>query len=101
MAPPLPLLFPSRGNLPGPVPTLLSKWLQEQASILVWVQYEAHWGANYTPGSSLPLGWFHSDQQRRIGAHRMDNIPTMIVMVHRSSDRDTVLDTTCLLRGAQ
>ena len=31
----------------------------------------------------------------------MDNIPTTTVLVHRSSHRDTVLDTTCLLYGAQ
>ena len=31
----------------------------------------------------------------------MDNIPTMTVLAHRSSHRDTVLDTTCLLCGAQ
>ena len=30
-----------------------------------------------------------------------DNIPTMTVLAHRSSHRDTVLDTTCLLCGAQ
>ena len=34
-------------------------------------------------------------------AHRMDNIPTMTVLAHRSSHRNTVLDTTCLLCGAQ
>ena len=31
----------------------------------------------------------------------MDNIPTMTVLVHRSSHCNTVLDTTCLLCGAQ
>ena len=55
---------------------------------------------NYTSGSGLPLDWFDSDQQRHITAHRMDNIPTMTVLAHRSSHRDTVLDTTCLLCGA-
>ena len=34
-------------------------------------------------------------------AHRMDNISTMIVLAHWTSQRDTVLDTTCLLCGAQ
>ena len=59
------------------------------------------WGVNYMSGSGLPLDWFDSDQQRHITAHGMDNIPTMTVLVHRSSHRDTVLDTTCLLCGAQ
>ena len=31
----------------------------------------------------------------------MDNIPTMTILVHQSSQRDTVLDTTCLLCGVQ
>ena len=31
----------------------------------------------------------------------MDNIPTMTVLAHRSSHRNTVPDTTCLLCGAQ
>ena len=31
----------------------------------------------------------------------MDNIPTMTILAHWSSHRDTVLDTTCLLCGAQ
>ena len=31
----------------------------------------------------------------------MDNIPTMTVLAHQSSHRDTVLDTTCFLCGAQ
>ena len=82
-------------------PTALSNWLQDQASIPAQVGYEARWGANYTSGSGLPLNWFDSDQQRHITAHRMDNIPTMIVLAHRSSHRNTVLDTTCLLCGAQ
>ena len=56
---------------------------------------------NYTLGSGLSLDWFNSDQQRHITAHRMDNIPTMTVQLHWSSHRNTVLNTTCLLRGAQ
>ena len=56
---------------------------------------------SYTLGSGLPLDWFDSDEQRHITAHRMDNIPTMTVLAHRSSHRDTVVDTTCLLCGAQ
>ena len=48
-----------------------------------------------------PLDWVDSDHQRHITAHRMDNIPTMIVLAHRSSHWDLVLDTTCLLCGAQ
>ena len=52
-------------------------------------------------GGGPPLDWFDSDQQRHITAHRMDNIPPMTVLAHRSSHRDTVLDTTCLLCGAQ
>ena len=31
----------------------------------------------------------------------MDNIPTMTVLAHRSTHRNTVLNTTCLLCGAQ
>ena len=31
----------------------------------------------------------------------MDNIPTMIVLAHWSTHRNTVLDTACLLCGAQ
>ena len=46
-------------------------------------------------------GGFDSDQQRHITAHRMDNVPTMTILAHRSSHRDTVLDTTCLLCGAK
>ena len=82
-------------------PTALSDWLQDRASILARAGYEAQWVANYTSGSGLPLDWFDSDQQRHITAHRMDNIPTMTVLAHRSTHRNTVLDTTCLLSGAQ
>ena len=79
----------------------LSDWLQEQACITGRVGYEARWGANYTPGSGLPLDWFGNDEQRHILAHRMDNIPTMTLLAHRSSRCDRVLDMTCLLCGAQ
>ena len=82
-------------------PTALSDWLQDQASIPACVKYVAQWGVNYTPGSCPPLYWFDGDQQRHISAHCMDNIPTMTVLVHRSSHHNTVLDTTCLLYGAQ
>ena len=47
------------------------------------------------------MDWFDSDQQRHITAHRTDNIPTMTVLAHRSTHRNTVLDTTCLLCGAR
>ena len=47
------------------------------------------------------MDWFDNDQQRHITAHRIDNVPTMAVLAHRSSHWDTVLDTTCLLCGAQ
>ena len=30
------------------------------------------------------LDWFDRDQQRHISAHRMDNIPTMTVLAHKS-----------------
>ena len=80
-------------------PTAVHGWLQEQASILARVGYEARWGANYAPGGGLPLEWFDRDQQRHISAHRMDNVPTMTVLAHRSSHCATVLDTTCLLCG--
>ena len=81
-------------------PTALGE-LQDQASIPARVGYEAQWGVNYVLGSGLPLDWFDRDQQRHISAHRMDNIPTMTILAHRSSHRNTVLDTTCLLCGAQ
>ena len=82
-------------------PTALSGWLQERAAIPAQAGYEARWGVNYMPGGGLPLDWFDKDQQRRITARRMDNIPTMAVLAHRSSHRNTVLDTNCLLCGAQ
>ena len=82
-------------------PTALSDWLQDRASMPARAGYEARWGANYTSGSELPLDWFDSDEQRHITAHRMDNIPTMIVPAHRSTHRNTVPDTTCLHYGAQ
>ena len=53
------------------------------------------------PGSGLPLNWFDGDQQRYISARHMDNIPMMIVLAHRSSHRNTVLNTMSLLCGAQ
>ena len=56
---------------------------------------------NYTSGTGLPLDWFDSDQQRHITAHCMDNIPTMTVLAHPSSHRNTLLGTTCLLSRAQ
>ena len=58
-------------------------------------------GGKFHAGGGLPLDWFDHDQQRHITAHRMDNVPTMAVLAHRSSHRDTVLDTTCLLCWAQ
>ena len=61
----------------------------------------AHHTTPHHTGSGLPLDWFDSDPERHITAHHMDNIPTMTVLAHRSSHRDTVLDTTCLLCGAQ
>ena len=82
-------------------PTALGDWLQDQASIPARAGYEARWGVYFISGGGLPLDWFDSDQQRHITAHRMDNIPTMTVLAHWSSHRDTVLDTTCLLCGAQ
>ena len=82
-------------------PTALSDWLQDRASIPARAAYEARWGVNYMSGGGLPLDWFDRDQQRHITAHRMDNIPTMAVLAHRSSHRDMVLDATCLLCGAQ
>ena len=82
-------------------PTALSDWLQDRASIPAQAIYEARWGVNFMPGGGLPLDWFDHDQQRHITAHRMDNVPTMAVLAHRSSHRGTVLDTTCLLCGTQ
>ena len=82
-------------------PSALSDWLQDRAAIPAQAGYEARWGVNYMLGGGLPLDWFDKDQQRHITAHRMDNIPTMTVLAHRSSHRNTLLDTTCLLCGAQ
>ena len=82
-------------------PTARSDWLQDRASIPARAGYEAPWGANYTLGSGLPLIWFDNDHQRHIRVQCMDNIPTMAVLAHRSSHRDTVLDTTCRLCGGQ
>ena len=56
---------------------------------------------NYMSKGDLPLDWSDHDQQRHITAHRMDNVPTMTVLAQRSSHRNTVLDTTCLLCKAQ
>ena len=66
-------------------PTALSDWLQNRASIPAQAIYEARWGVNFMPGGGLPLDWFDHDQQRHITAHRMDNVPTMTVLAHRSS----------------
>ena len=82
-------------------PTALSHLLHEQASISAHVGYEARSGATYTPGSGLPLEWFNRDQHRHIWAHRKDKIPTIIVLAHWSSDRNTVLDMMCLPCRAQ
>ena len=82
-------------------PTALGDWLQDRAAIPARAGYEARWGVNYMSGGGLPLDRFDHDQQRHITAHRMDNVPTMTALAHRSSHRDTVLDTTCLLCGAQ
>ena len=82
-------------------PTAPRDSLREQASIPARVGYEARWGANHTLGSGLPLNWFDGDQQRHISAHRMDKIPMMIVLAHRSSHCNMVPDTTCLLCRAQ
>ena len=82
-------------------PTALSDWLQSRASIPAQAIYEARWGVNFMPGGGLPLDWLDHDQQRHITAHRIDNVPTMTVLAHRSSHRGTVLDTTCLLCGTQ
>ena len=82
-------------------PTALGDWLQDWASIPAQAIHEACWGVNFMPGGGLPLDWFDHDQQRHITAHRMDNVPTMAVLAHRSSHRVTVLDTKCLLCGTQ
>ena len=82
-------------------PTALSGWLQDRAAIPARAGYEARWGVTYMPAGGLPLDWFDKDPKRHITAHCMDNIPTMTVLGHRSSHRNTVLDTTCLLCGAQ
>ena len=82
-------------------PTAPSHYLQDRASIPARAGYEARWEANYTSGSGLPFEWLDSDQQPHITAHRMDNIPTMIVLAHRSTHRNTVVDTMCRLCGVQ
>ena len=96
-----PFSFIPPGGLPGPVPALSDSAERLVAGSGLHTGYEARWEANYTSGSGLPPDWFDSDQQRHIAAHRMDNIPTMTVLAHRSTHRNTVLDTTCLLCGAQ
>ena len=55
------------------------------------------YSAQFATLNPPPLGMM----RRHILAHHMDNIPTMVVRAHRSSHRDTVLDTTCLLCGTQ
>ena len=80
--------------------TNLGDWLQDQACIAARVGYEASGGANYVQGTG-PLDWFDNDQQRRIAAHCMNNIATIIVLAQRASHRNPVLDTTCLLSTAQ
>ena len=82
-------------------PTALGDWLQDQAAIPARAAYEARWGVNYMSRGGRPLDRFDHDQRRHITAHCMDNVPTMTVLAHRSSHRDTVLDATCLLCGAQ
>ena len=82
-------------------PTALGDWLQDRAATPARAAYEAPWGVNYMSGGGPPPDWFDHDQQRHITAHRMDNVPTMTVLAHQSSHRDTVLDTTYLLCGAQ
>ena len=52
-------------------------------------------------GRGLPLDWVNKDQEHHIRGHRLDNILTMTVPPHRSSHRNLVLDTTCLVCGAQ
>ena len=54
---------------------------------------------NYTPTSALPLERFDNEQQRHITGHCVDNIPTMIVLAHLSSHRNTVPYSTRLLCG--
>ena len=94
--PPVPFRYQCQLSL-----TALSDWLQDRACIPAQAIYEARWGVTFMPGGGLPLDWFDHDQQRHITAHRMDNIPTMAVLAHRSSHQGTVLDTTCLLCGTQ
>ena len=62
----------------------LSDWLQDWAAIPAQAGYEARWGVNYMLGGGLPVDWFDKDQRRHIMAYRMDNIPTMTVLAHRS-----------------
>ena len=79
----------------------LSDWLQHRAPIPAQAGYEARWGVNYIPRGGLPLDWLDKYQQRHVTAHRMDNIPRMTVLAHRSSHHNTVMYTTCLICGAQ
>ena len=80
-------------------PTDLQEWSQEQAAIPVRVHYKHRWGPNYHPGLGLPPDWFTSDQERHIGAHRMRNLPTMMVLVERTQHRNVQLYEQCLLCG--
>ena len=52
------------------------------------------------PSLGLPLDWFTSDQQWHLVAHRMRNLPTMMVLAEHSQHsvyRDVRLRTYCLL----
>ena len=60
---------------------------------------EHRWGLNYQPGLGLPLGWFTSDQQRHIVAHRMRNLPTMMVLAERAQHRNVQMHVQFLLCG--
>ena len=48
-----------------------------------------------------PVTGFTSDQQRHLVAHRMRNLPTMMVLVEHSEHRNVQLSTQCLSCNSQ
>ena len=64
------------------------------------VHYKHRWGPNYQLGLGLPLDSFTSNQQKHIGAHRMCNLPTMMVQAERAQHRNVQMHEHCLLCGS-
>ena len=47
-------------------------------------EHRAPLSSNYRRSLRLPLGWFTSDQQRHLVAHRMRDLPTLMVLAECS-----------------